>query len=552
MRPSHALVALGVASAHAKPHAALMPFWSDAAKPPAKEATSEASGACIGVACDNDHDDSYHHKHTLDDGHNHKPPEQGSDPAGKFDTYGPVKAFNMVAVDNCTKCGIDWCKTTASGNPDCITFTLNDTVYSIGGRAVRNKVKLDDVGCDALASAIPYCLDGGPGIWAVAKRSSLPAGFTEAPRVPEETWPTVERLNHMFEYGRPSNDLSEVGLIVHCVDGTERVGEPWLPCESGSCSQFTTGWWSGSIISRALPVPFGGKCILLHAARNKLLCAFPWDEGTMTTGCAVESNRYESNEIAKMMNVTFPSAYNEVLIDSPHYIHQQATAIAGFVFGLIPGSKEQDSKWAHWAYSVFVRAYGLENAGNRPLLLQGNLSAEPGEVFTDVSTGVKDFMRDTPLTRFTPTKWNGHRFRRGAKAPGAALRAEREDRTRQLEEQWIFDGMPRGASNRTDGPKISRTDRQTDRDTSGLSKKEKQEERKWERSGTEQEQEEWETKRNGTEWHEPKSTDDCEIGAIGELGAACRYPGKPSKPPEKPPVAKGVPCPAHPAWRTPC
>merc|ERR1712166_1386995 len=59
--------------------------------------------------------------------------------------------------------------------------------------------------------------------------------------------------------------------------------------------------WSGSIISRTLPTTFGGPCIILHAKRNRLLCAFPWDMGTMTGGCEVGNDRYAPDELDEMM-----------------------------------------------------------------------------------------------------------------------------------------------------------------------------------------------------------------------------------------------------------
>ena len=37
-------------------------------------------------------------------------------------------------------------------------------------------------------------------------------------------------LHHLFKYGRPSNNLAEVGLTIHCFDGTEDYAAPWMPC----------------------------------------------------------------------------------------------------------------------------------------------------------------------------------------------------------------------------------------------------------------------------------------------------------------------------------
>lgn len=519
------LAALGASGAHAAPGTALMPFWSGAS-PAAESIAAAESIGCNGALCPGHHmDDGHGHGHTLDDGHDHMVPTAGEiqriiDEPPCEGLQCPVKAFNMAAVANCTTCGIDWCKRKESGDRECITFTLNDTTYSAGG-AVR--MTIDEDNCGDLASSTPYCLDGGEGVFAVAKRTHLPKDFKKAPQVPEDPWPTVEKLNEMFENGKPSNDLTEVGLIVHCADATERPGQPWVPCETGSCSQFSSGWWSGSIISRTLPTTFGGPCIILHAKRNRLLCAFPWDMGTMTGGCEVGNDRYAPDELDEMMKVAFPSAYNEVLIDSPNYISNQSSAVAGFVFGLgiAPGGDEaKDAGWAHWAYDTFLKAYGLENVRNRPLLLRGDTSAKPGHVFTDVSDGLQEFMaKNHPREPPTSHEWKRRKFRPGAKTPPATIRAERESRTtaernehpaRKTAEGWM---------------------KHPEQDEGGIP--DPMSEQEWrQQQEAEQKEERKAMKHNGTAWHVPKSSSGCVLGPKGEVS------GQPGC--KMPPVAKAL------------
>ena len=522
-----ALVALGASSAHATPRAALMPFWSGSGASPAAESIAAAESiGCNGALCEGHHmDDGHGHHHTPDDGHDHVVPTSGDiqrilDEKPCEGLQCPVKAFNMAAVVNCTTCGFDWClPRKESGDRDCVTFTLNDSTHSAGGVDGAVRMTIDDDNCGDLASSTPYCLDGGEGVYAVAKRTHLPTHFAAAPRVPEEPWPTVERLNEMFENGKPSNDLTEVGLIVHCIDDTERPHQPWLPCETGTCSQFSSGWWSGSIISRMLPTTFGGPCIILHAKRNQLLCAFPWDMGTMTRGCEVEGDRYMPDQLDEMMKVAFPSAYNEVLIDSPNYISNQSSAIAGFVFGLgIPDGDDsaKDAGWAHWAYDAFLRAYGLENVRNRPLLLRGDVSARPGHVFTDVSDGLQEFIaKNQP--RGPPTLWKRRKFRPGAKTPPAAVRAERESRTTAEREGR--------ARNYEEGRRM-----RPEQDEGGVP--EPMSEHDWlQQQEAVQKQERKEMKHNGTKWHMPTSMSDCVLGPRGEVtgGAGCKKPTAPVK-----------------------
>ncbi len=57
---------------------------------------------------------------------------------------------------------------------------------------------------------------------------------------------SVDDLTRLFREGRPSNDLSEVGLLIHAFDETEDRVKPWQPCSvsdksgKGWCNKKTT------------------------------------------------------------------------------------------------------------------------------------------------------------------------------------------------------------------------------------------------------------------------------------------------------------------------
>jgi len=253
--------------------------------------------------------------------------------------------------------------------------------------------------------------------------------------------------------------------------------------------------------------------------------------GTMTAGCAVEGDRYAPDELEEMMKVALPSAYNEVLIDSPSYISNQSSAIAGFVFGLgitEGGHSDADKKWkehagwAHWAYDTFLRAYGLEHVRNRPLLLRGDASAKPGHVFTDVSSGLHEFIA-TNQPREPPTQWARRKFRPGAVTPSAEVRAERESRTTAERE--------RSARRYEEGRRKFREDPGGVPEPMSLQDWQQQQE-------AEQKQERKEMKHNGTKWHMPKATSDCVLGPRGEVrgAAGCK---EPPAPPAKALVQRG-------------
>ena len=101
-------------------------------------------------------------------------------------------------------------------------------------------------------------------------------------------------LRELFKGGKPSNDLSEVGLTVHCFDGTEDYASPWMPCHDErqpDCSLFNpkTGqfkeWWSASIINSAKFDTLSTSGIVLAPAKTQVLCSWESDMGSLISGC---------------------------------------------------------------------------------------------------------------------------------------------------------------------------------------------------------------------------------------------------------------------------
>ena len=101
-------------------------------------------------------------------------------------------------------------------------------------------------------------------------------------------------LRELFKGGRPSNDLSEVGLTVHCFDGTEDYASPWMPCNDErqpDCSLFNPKsgqfkeWWSASIINSAKFDTLTTSGIVLAPAKTQVLCSWESDMGSLISGC---------------------------------------------------------------------------------------------------------------------------------------------------------------------------------------------------------------------------------------------------------------------------
>ena len=221
-----------------------------------------------------------------------------------------------------------------------------------------------------------------------------------------------DSLRHLFLHGTPSNDLKEVGLTVHCFDGTEEYTQPWRPCAAGACKQFAK-WWSASIISVKQPATFSNAGIILTPSKTKLLCSFPSDFGTMNAGCkwSDKPNVWQpfdadhtkemltdsldmnstGNLGAKTLGITM---YNEVLVDSKDIMSHMPKSIGAFVFfdddeynRQKPYTPLPDKIVATSAYVALLDFYNLTET-DIPILQVNRTDGS----FMDVSRGARRFL----------------------------------------------------------------------------------------------------------------------------------------------------------------
>ena len=221
-----------------------------------------------------------------------------------------------------------------------------------------------------------------------------------------------DSLRDLFLHGKPSNDLKEVGLTVHCFDGTEDYTQPWRPCDRGACKQFAH-WWSASIISVKQPATFSTAGIILTPSKTKLLCSYPSDFGSMNAGCkwsnkphvwqpfdadhtkdmltsSVDMNS-TGNLGAKTLGITM---YNEVLVDSKDLMSHMPKSIGAFVFfdddeynHNKPYTPLPDKIVATSAYVALLDFYNLTES-DVPILQVNRTDGS----FMDVSRGARRFL----------------------------------------------------------------------------------------------------------------------------------------------------------------
>merc|ERR1712216_39987 len=173
-----------------------------------------------------------------------------------------------------------------------------------------------------------------------------------------------EQLQHLFQRGRPSNNLKEVGLVIHCFDETEGFPNIFEPCAIGWCKNFHFDiWWSASIINSLQRSTFGGAGIILSPTRTKVLCSSWTDAATMNDGCKWKKRNelMQPNELKEMLERSIDEGlgYNEVLIDSKTYMHNLPDSVVAVVYKLHGLDNLGDRIKATKAYVSLLDTYKL-------------------------------------------------------------------------------------------------------------------------------------------------------------------------------------------------
>ena len=163
---------------------------------------------------------------------------------------------------------------------------------------------------------------------------------------------TPHMLSDLYKHGKPSNEVSQAGLMVHAFDDTEDWHEQWKPCHEDSwCKQFNRHW-SASIINAKQPNTWTTSGILLHPdkSRNQVLCAGAVDIATYHSGCRKPNTNdkiYKPNELKDMLNESMNHCgdrcddYNEVVINSTYFVQNLPESILAIIYFDDAAGKEQ-------------------------------------------------------------------------------------------------------------------------------------------------------------------------------------------------------------------
>jgi len=229
------------------------------------------------------------------------------------------------------------------------------------------------------------------------------AGSSAAESQPWLSGWSPNQMAALFERGRPSNDLSEVGLIVHGFDFTEDEQDPWKPCEQEWCYNMTRAW-SSSIVNAKQSHILNPSGIVFSPSSTVVLCSWHAANTALSEAPGCEGAPYPASQLKDMLKRSMHnkqtefSTSNEVLIDASYYVDHLPGSVAAIMF--FNDATAEDKIIATRAYVALLDKYQVTEAEipllkvNRGVDELGNPMQSPSSVETvmDVSASARSFL----------------------------------------------------------------------------------------------------------------------------------------------------------------
>lgn len=223
---------------------------------------------------------------------------------------------------------------------------------------------------------------------------------------------SAKDLAEIFQHGKPSNDLSKAGLLVHGFDGTELDhAHRWQPCTVGFCAG-AAKWWSTSLINQVHQKSWGANGLILSPSRTKVLCSHYSDFGSLAAGCNSSApdgfdggHPYPPDQLKDMLQRSMyeggpKMGYNEVLIDMPEYVANLPQSVAAFYFK--DGPKGFAQVEARYAYVSFLDAFNMTEESVPLLKFPANMSG--GQPMENVAGSARAYLKTNKYSAWRE-KW---------------------------------------------------------------------------------------------------------------------------------------------------
>ena len=205
--------------------------------------------------------------------------------------------------------------------------------------------------------------------------SSPPPSPPPPPPPPPDMNLVSSRVQHWWATGRPSNSISDAGVLVRVFDaltpprGQPKGTLPWDPCQPHTwCEKFNAAWPS-SIVSKHKPVLYGGmdgRGGFVLAPTNRIFCASPGDGNSMghmgpshgcqrpcdPSGARAFDCSFPPEGLETCLRVQGSTKYNEIVVDAKRLHAELPHSLLGVFF-----TDPSTEGGARMTRNLFLRKY---------------------------------------------------------------------------------------------------------------------------------------------------------------------------------------------------
>ena len=212
----------------------------------------------------------------------------------------------------------------------------------------------------------------------------------------------VALLNERFASGKPSNVLSEAGVLVRQFDTLDDWDKPWLPCPADRWCVGFSDRWATSIINVDAPHVYyddenDGKGGIVLAPTAALFCAYPEDGNSMNPEhactplggdgvncipgcypkgqqchevghdwvCSFPPDRLKQALISQQNRESYRDRNNEMIVD----IRTVTSNLPHSIMAFWRKPNLDKDQQAHQAHANFLAEYKLTKENGPPLLV---------------------------------------------------------------------------------------------------------------------------------------------------------------------------------------
>ena len=158
------------------------------------------------------------------------------------------------------------------------------------------------------------------------------------------TRPSLNELNKLYKEGRPSNDLTKAGLLIHQHDNTEGVGGMVYEANDDDTKDF----FATSMVNMDLSGLYNKECgVVVSTSAAEVMCSYYADMTSWSTGCNTDylatSGWHDPKAVSKIRETPFPPNQLEDMMKMSQELQSNKTKLMNYRTQRQDGDGEPDT-----------------------------------------------------------------------------------------------------------------------------------------------------------------------------------------------------------------